>query len=82
MYLCRQLLENYINLFINTGPLPKQECRNVFNSRGCKFCLAILDSPYALRVHQDRCQLSGMNHVLILVKLSFYTYMYMYVKVP
>ncbi|KAG4139955.1 hypothetical protein ERO13_D07G227100v2 [Gossypium hirsutum] len=44
------------------GPLPKQECRNAFNIRGCKFCLAILDSPYALRVHQDRCQLSGVNH--------------------
>ncbi|GMI86814.1 hypothetical protein like AT3G27970 [Hibiscus trionum] len=44
------------------GPLPKQECKSLFNIRGCRFCLAILDSPYALRVHQDRCQLSGVNH--------------------
>ncbi|ONI19554.1 hypothetical protein PRUPE_3G285000 [Prunus persica] len=47
------------------GPLPKQECRNIFSTRGCKFCLAILDSPYALRVHQDRCQLSGVNAGLL-----------------
>ncbi|PQQ15770.1 RNA exonuclease 4 [Prunus yedoensis var. nudiflora] len=47
------------------GPLPKQECRNIFSTRGCKFRLAILDSPYALRVHQDRCQLSGVNAGLL-----------------
>ncbi|OMO69515.1 Exonuclease [Corchorus olitorius] len=39
--------------------IAKQECKSVFNIRGCRFCLAILDSPYALRIHQDRCQLSG-----------------------
>ncbi|GMN42504.1 hypothetical protein TIFTF001_011722 [Ficus carica] len=43
------------------GPLPKQECGNIFSMRGCRFCLAILDSPYALRLHQERCQLSGLN---------------------
>ncbi|KAM1857630.1 hypothetical protein ACFX14_007717 [Malus domestica] len=47
------------------GPLPKQECRNIFSTRGCKICLAILESPYALRVHQDRCQLSGGNAGLL-----------------
>ncbi|CAN6574949.1 unnamed protein product [Malus baccata var. baccata] len=47
------------------GPLPKQECRNIFITRGCKICLAILESPYALRVHQDRCQLSGGNAGLL-----------------
>ncbi|XP_068334469.1 RNA exonuclease 4-like [Pyrus communis] len=45
------------------GPLPKQECRNIFSTRGCKICLAILESPYALRVHQDRC--SGGNAGLL-----------------
>ncbi|KAF5746866.1 C2H2L domain class transcription factor [Tripterygium wilfordii] len=38
------------------GPLPKQECKNIFSVRGCKFCLTILDSPNARRFHQDRCQ--------------------------
>ncbi|XVF60304.1 hypothetical protein PTKIN_Ptkin08bG0034500 [Pterospermum kingtungense] len=47
------------------GNLPKPECKNAFNIRGCKFCLAILDSPYALRVHQDRCQLSGVNYGIL-----------------
>ncbi|KAA0037519.1 RNA exonuclease 4 [Cucumis melo var. makuwa] len=40
------------------GPLPKQECRNIFATRGCKFCLAILDSSYSQRLHQERCQFS------------------------
>ncbi|KAJ4729215.1 RNA exonuclease 4-like [Melia azedarach] len=44
------------------GPLPKQECKNIFNVQGCRFCLAILDSPNARRFHQERCQLSsGLN---------------------
>ncbi|XP_004306343.1 PREDICTED: apoptosis-enhancing nuclease isoform X1 [Fragaria vesca subsp. vesca] len=42
------------------GPLPKQECKNIFSSRGCKYCLSVFDSPYTLRLHQDRCQLSGV----------------------
>ncbi|XP_050383180.1 uncharacterized protein LOC126799961 isoform X2 [Argentina anserina] len=41
------------------GPLPKQECKNIFSSRGCKYCLSVFDSPYTLRLHQDRCRLSG-----------------------
>ncbi|XP_065857687.1 uncharacterized protein [Euphorbia lathyris] len=41
------------------GPLPKQECKNVFNVRGCKFCLTILDSSTSRKFHQDRCQLSN-----------------------
>ncbi|KAL5582565.1 hypothetical protein UlMin_015007 [Ulmus minor] len=45
------------------GPLPKIECKNIFSTRGCKFCLAILDSPYALRGHQERCQLSNTGLV-------------------
>ncbi|EXC20283.1 RNA exonuclease 4 [Morus notabilis] len=52
------------------GPLPKQECRNIFSTRGCRFCLAIFDSPYALRIHQDRCQLSGLNGSGVLGRLS------------
>ncbi|PON52523.1 Exonuclease/helicase-like [Parasponia andersonii] len=43
------------------GPLPKQECKNIFSIRGCKFCLAIFENSYALRIHQERCQLSGLN---------------------
>ncbi|KAF4399938.1 hypothetical protein G4B88_021152, partial [Cannabis sativa] len=43
------------------GPLPKQECRNIFSTRGCRFCLSIFDSSYSVRVHQERCQLSGLN---------------------
>ncbi|XP_054787511.1 RNA exonuclease 4-like [Prosopis cineraria] len=41
------------------GPLPKQECKEIFGNRGCRFCLKVLDSPYAQRIHQERCQLSG-----------------------
>ncbi|XP_054789869.1 uncharacterized protein LOC129295380 [Prosopis cineraria] len=41
------------------GPLPKQECRDIFANRGCKFCLKVLDSPNARRIHQQRCQLSA-----------------------
>ncbi|XVE83959.1 hypothetical protein DITRI_Ditri16bG0130700 [Diplodiscus trichospermus] len=47
------------------GPLPKQECKNLFSIRGCKFCLGILDSPYALRIHQDRCKLCGVNYGIL-----------------
>ncbi|KAI4346981.1 hypothetical protein L6164_007838 [Bauhinia variegata] len=47
------------------GPLPKQECRDIFAYRGCKFCLKVLDSPNARRVHQERCQFSGLNAGLI-----------------
>ncbi|KAK9221395.1 hypothetical protein WN944_009821 [Citrus x changshan-huyou] len=48
------------------GPLPKQECKNVFNNRGCRFCLAILDGPNARGLHQERCQMvssatTGLN---------------------
>ncbi|KAH7532510.1 hypothetical protein FEM48_Zijuj04G0027900 [Ziziphus jujuba var. spinosa] len=46
------------------GPLPKQECKNIFSNRGCKFCLAILDSPHSLRIHQHSCQLSSVNNAL------------------
>ncbi|KAK8631484.1 hypothetical protein V6N13_028270 [Hibiscus sabdariffa] len=42
------------------GPLPKQECKNLFKILGCKLCLAILESPYALRVHQHRCRFTGV----------------------
>ncbi|XP_050271256.1 RNA exonuclease 4 [Quercus robur] len=47
------------------GPLPKQECKNIFNIRGCKFCLAILDSPNARWIHQERCQFSSINSGLL-----------------
>ncbi|XP_059451378.1 RNA exonuclease 4-like [Corylus avellana] len=43
------------------GPLPKQECKNIFSIRGCKFCLAILNSPDARRSHQERCQFLSIN---------------------
>ncbi|EOA18000.1 hypothetical protein CARUB_v10006435mg [Capsella rubella] len=43
------------------GPLPKQECKNIFSSRGCRFCLIILESPNARRIHQERCQLSNVT---------------------
>ncbi|CAK9308893.1 unnamed protein product [Citrullus colocynthis] len=47
------------------GPLPKQECKNIFATRGCKFCLAILDSSYSQRLHQERCQFSAVNSGLL-----------------
>ncbi|KAJ9135308.1 hypothetical protein P3X46_032511 [Hevea brasiliensis] len=43
------------------GPLPKQECRNIFSIRGCKFCLSIFDSYSSCMIHQERCQLSNLN---------------------
>ncbi|XP_023543310.1 RNA exonuclease 4-like [Cucurbita pepo subsp. pepo] len=43
------------------GPLPKQECNNIFGTRGCKICLAIFESPHTLRLHQERCQLRSPN---------------------
>ncbi|XP_021900215.1 RNA exonuclease 4-like [Carica papaya] len=47
------------------GPLPKQECKNIFSVRGCKICLAIFDTPNARWVHQERCQLSNANTGLV-----------------
>ncbi|CAN1320519.1 RNA exonuclease 4 [Linum perenne] len=46
------------------GPLPKQECKNIFNIRGCRFCLTILDTSNARRLHQDRCQFHNVNAVM------------------
>ncbi|XP_010435914.1 PREDICTED: apoptosis-enhancing nuclease-like [Camelina sativa] len=43
------------------GPLPKQECKNIFSICGCRFCLTILESPNARRIHQERCQFSNVN---------------------
>ncbi|CAN0904319.1 hypothetical protein LINGRAHAP2_LOCUS23020, partial [Linum grandiflorum] len=51
--------------FFFTGPLPKQECKNIFNVRGCRFCLTILDSSNARRAHQDRCQFHNVNAGLL-----------------
>ncbi|WJX67585.1 hypothetical protein P8452_52040 [Trifolium repens] len=45
------------------GPLPKQECREIFANRGCKFCLKVLDSPNSRRIHQQKCQLNGLNGI-------------------
>ncbi|KAJ8750259.1 hypothetical protein K2173_014174 [Erythroxylum novogranatense] len=47
------------------GQLPKLECKSIFTSRGCRFCLAIFDSPNARRVHQERCQLSAVHSGLL-----------------
>ncbi|CAN1320525.1 hypothetical protein LINPERPRIM_LOCUS31729 [Linum perenne] len=47
------------------GPLPKQECKNIFNIRGCRFCLTILDTSNARRLHQDRCQFHNVNAGLV-----------------
>ncbi|KAJ7974565.1 RNA exonuclease 4-like [Quillaja saponaria] len=47
------------------GPLPKPECKDIFTIRGCKFCLAILDSPNARWFHQDRCQFSNVKTGLL-----------------
>ncbi|KDP45347.1 hypothetical protein JCGZ_09596 [Jatropha curcas] len=47
------------------GPLPKQECKNIFSIRGCKFCLTILDSYNSRNMHQERCQFSNSNAVFI-----------------
>ncbi|KAM3713600.1 hypothetical protein ACJW31_01G268000 [Castanea mollissima] len=47
------------------GPLPKQECKNIFNIRGCRLCLTILDSPNARWIHQERCQFSSINASLL-----------------
>ncbi|KAF8112022.1 hypothetical protein N665_0069s0048 [Sinapis alba] len=46
------------------GPLPKQKCKNIFSICGCRFCLAILESPNARRIHQERCQFSNVNYGL------------------
>ncbi|KAL1352846.1 hypothetical protein HN51_016825 [Arachis hypogaea] len=46
------------------GPLPKQECRDIFAYRGCKFCLKVFDSPNSRRVHQEKCQLSGLTGMI------------------
>ncbi|KAJ6860576.1 RNA exonuclease 4-like [Populus alba x Populus x berolinensis] len=57
---CKKHCRSYESLREHViGPLPKQECKNVFNVRGCKFCLTLLDSPNARRVHLERCQHSG-----------------------
>ncbi|CAI0456084.1 unnamed protein product [Linum tenue] len=47
------------------GPLPKQECKNIFNVRGCKYCLTILESSNARRVHQESCHFSNVNAGLL-----------------
>ncbi|KAL5153626.1 RNA exonuclease 4 [Glycine soja] len=47
------------------GPLPKQECRDIFSYRGCKFCLKVFESPNSRRIHQEKCQLSGTNAGII-----------------
>ncbi|KAG2405115.1 uncharacterized protein HKW66_Vig0043700 [Vigna angularis] len=47
------------------GPLPKQECRDIFAYRGCKFCLKVFDSPNSRRIHQEKCQHSGTNAGII-----------------
>ncbi|EEF44871.1 RNA exonuclease, putative [Ricinus communis] len=47
------------------GPLPKLECKNIFNVRGCRFCLTILDSASARMIHQDRCQQSNLHAGLL-----------------
>ncbi|KAI3409366.1 uncharacterized protein J3R85_019360 [Psidium guajava] len=43
------------------GPLPKQECKNIFSILGCRFCLAILENPNSRRAHEGRCQFPGVN---------------------
>eukprot|EP00258_Populus_trichocarpa_P028054 XP_024444073.1 RNA exonuclease 4 [Populus trichocarpa] len=64
--ICKKHCRSYESLREHViGPLPKQECKNIFSIRGCKFCLTILDSPNARRVHQERCQLSGVNAGLL-----------------
>ncbi|KAF9663593.1 hypothetical protein SADUNF_Sadunf17G0067600 [Salix dunnii] len=58
--ICKKHCRSYESLREHLiGPLPKQECKNIFSIRGCRFCLTILDSLNARRVHQERCQLSG-----------------------
>ncbi|XP_030469958.1 uncharacterized protein LOC115688301 [Syzygium oleosum] len=47
------------------GPLPKQECKNIFSILGCRFCLTILDNPNSRRAHEGRCQFSGINAGLL-----------------
>ncbi|XP_057983382.1 RNA exonuclease 4 [Malania oleifera] len=39
------------------GPLPKVECAKIFSIQGCNICLAVLDSPSAVLVHQRTCRL-------------------------
>ncbi|XP_061348587.1 RNA exonuclease 4-like [Gastrolobium bilobum] len=43
------------------GPLPKQECRDIFANRGCKFCFKVLDNQNSSTFHQERCRVSGIN---------------------
>ncbi|KAK6913121.1 Exonuclease, RNase T/DNA polymerase III [Dillenia turbinata] len=47
------------------GPLPKVECAKIFSGRGCNFCLVILDSPNALRIHRASCQFLRGNAGLV-----------------
>ncbi|XP_048128398.1 RNA exonuclease 4 [Rhodamnia argentea] len=47
------------------GPLPKQECKNIFSILGCRFCLTILDNPNSRRAHEGRCQFSSVNAGLL-----------------
>ncbi|XP_050224633.1 RNA exonuclease 4-like [Mercurialis annua] len=51
------------------GPLPKLECKNIFNIRGCRFCLTILDTSNARMIHQDRCRQSNV-HAGILARMA------------
>lgn len=39
--------------------MPKQECKDIFAYRGCKFCFKVFDSPNTRRIHQEKCQLSA-----------------------
>ncbi|XP_031379509.1 apoptosis-enhancing nuclease isoform X1 [Punica granatum] len=65
--ICRKHCRSFESLreHLIAGPLPKQECKNIFNIRGCRFCLAILDSSNTRRVHEGRCQFSNVNSGLI-----------------
>lgn len=69
----RSLYSSFIYI---TGPLPKLECNNIFNVRGCRFCLAILESPHARRIHQEGCQLSNVITLLLItvyISTNFYS---------
>lgn len=52
-------------IILYVGPLPKQECKNIFSICGCRFCLTNLESPNARRIHQERCQFSNVSYVII-----------------
>ncbi|XP_042496989.1 uncharacterized protein LOC122075868 isoform X2 [Macadamia integrifolia] len=52
------------------GPLPKVECARIFSVQGCNLCLNIFKSPYALKLHRGKCQISRAIPAGLLSRMS------------